>query len=147
VTTQTTDQFAYLRQSVRTFNAAVVPEGSVKPTSILTVIRVEDRLDVIAHLSEAVPRFWLTDNAALEQFLSLELEYGLGLAVHAMVVSDVAGTSGVQTQAFSTSVLQTIRKTLTKLESTGYVPGSIWVNPTDLRASNWRCPQSTRSST
>jgi hypothetical protein len=72
------------------------------------------------------------DNAALEQFLSLELEYGLSLAVQAMVVSDVAGTSGTQIQAFSTSVLQTIRKSLTKLETTGYVPGSIWVHPTDF---------------
>lgn len=132
VTTQASDQFAYLRQSVRTNNAAITPEGQVKPTSIYTVTRIEDRLDVVAHLSEAIPRFWIVDNVALEQFLSIELEYGLSLAVQAMVVSDVAGTSGVQTQAFSTSVLQTIRKSLTKLESTGYVPSSIWVNPNDF---------------
>jgi hypothetical protein len=109
-----------------------VPEGQVTPTSIYTVTRIEDRLDVVAHLSEAIPRFWIVDNAALEQFLSLELEYGLSLAVQAMVVSDVAGTSGIQAQAYSTSVLQTIRKSLTKLESTGYVPGSIWIHPNDF---------------
>ena len=34
VTTQASDQFAYLRQSVRTNNAAITPEGQVKPTSI-----------------------------------------------------------------------------------------------------------------
>jgi hypothetical protein len=40
------------------------------------------------------------DNVALEQFLSLELEYGLSLAVQAMVVSDVAGTSGFRPKRF-----------------------------------------------
>jgi Phage capsid family len=134
VTAQASDQFAYLRQSVRTNAAAIVPEGAVKPTSTYSVVRVEDRLDVVAHLSEAIPRFWIVDNVALEQFLRNELEFGLSLAVQNMLVSDVAGTSGVQTQAYSTSVLQTLRKTLTKLEVSGYVPGSIWVNPTDFEA-------------
>src|SRR5262249_5182559 len=83
VTVQATDSYAYLRQSVRTNNAAVVPEGSVKPTSVYTVVRVEDRLDVVAHLSEAIPRFWLADNQSLVQFLTNELEYGLSLAVQA----------------------------------------------------------------
>jgi hypothetical protein len=46
VTAHATDQFAYLRQSVRTNAAAVVAEGAVKPTSIYTVVRIEDRLDV-----------------------------------------------------------------------------------------------------
>jgi hypothetical protein len=88
----------------------------------------------VAHLSETIPRMWLGDNASLEQFLTLELEFGLGLAVQAMVISDVAGTSGVQTQAYSTSVLQTLRKTLTRLETQGYAPQSIWVNPNDFEA-------------
>jgi hypothetical protein len=49
-----------------------------------------------------------------------------------MIVSDVAGTSGIQTQAYSTSVLTTVRKSLTKLESSGYTPGSIALNPNDF---------------
>ena len=134
VMVQVTDQFAYLRQSVRTNNAAIVPEGSVKPTSIYTLTRVEDRLDVVAHLSEALPRFWLLDNVALEQFLSNELEYGLSLAVQAMVISDVASTSGIQSQAYATSPRVTLRKSLTKLETTGYTPGFVAVNPADFEA-------------
>ena len=35
-----TPEFAYLRQTVRTNAAAVVPEGSVKPTSLCTVNKV-----------------------------------------------------------------------------------------------------------
>ena len=33
-------EYAYLRQTVRTNAAAVVPEGSVKPTSLCTVNKV-----------------------------------------------------------------------------------------------------------
>jgi HK97 family phage major capsid protein len=106
-------QFAYLRQSVRTNAAAIVPEGSVKPTSTYTLVRIEDKLDVVAHLNEAIPRFWIIDNASLEAFLRSELEFGLQVAVEAMIIADVAGTSGIQAQPYSTSVLQTVRKSLT----------------------------------
>ena len=119
---------------MRTNLAAVVAEGAVKPTSTYTLVRVEDKLDVVAHLSEAVPRFWIADNVALEQFLTNEMTYGLALAVEALIVSDVAGTNGVQTQAYATSPLVTLRKSLTKLETTGYVPSAIAVNPTDFEA-------------
>ena len=133
VTQHATDQLAYLRQSVRTNNAAVVPETQVKPTSVYTVVRIEDRLDVVAHLSEAIPRLWIADNAALQQFLEAEMEYGLQRAVEANVISDVAGTSGIQTQAYSTSVLQTVRKSLTKLETQGLCAGLNCVEPLGLR--------------
>lgn len=119
---------------MRTNLASVVAEGAVKPTSTYTLVRVEDKLDVVAHLSEAVPRFWIADNVALEQFLTNEMTYGLALAVEALIVSDVAGTNGVQTQAYATSPLVTLRKSLTKLETTGYVPSAIAVNPTDFEA-------------
>ena len=54
--------------------------------TLYTLVRAEDKLDVVAHLSEAVPR------------------------------------------------LVTLRKSLTKLETTGYVPSAIAVNPTDFEA-------------
>ena len=79
--TAQTSEFAYLRQSVRNNLAAVVPEGSVKPTSVYSVVRVEDKLEVIAHLSEAVPRLWFVNSPALQQFLSNELTYGLALRI------------------------------------------------------------------
>ena len=68
VTQWPTDQFAYLRQTVRDTKADIVPEGDVKPTSQYTVERVPDELDVVAHLSEGVPRFWFQDNPSLLQF-------------------------------------------------------------------------------
>ena len=63
----TSAEYAYLRQSVRTNNAAIVAEGAAKPTSVYSVVRVENSLQVIAHLSEGIPRYWLLDNQALEQ--------------------------------------------------------------------------------
>ena len=65
---------------------------------------------VVAHLSEGIPRFWLIDQVSLETFVYNELGYGLRLAVEAKVLADVNGTSGIQTQAYATSGLTTLRK-------------------------------------
>ena len=54
----TTAEYAYLRQSVRTNNAAVVAEGATKPTSVYSVVSVEQSLAVVAHLSEGIPWYW-----------------------------------------------------------------------------------------
>jgi hypothetical protein len=118
-------EYAYLRQTTPTSNAAVVAEGATKPTSIYSVTRIEGALVVVAHLSEGIPRFWLLDNSALETFVENELQYGLQVAVEAKVLADVNGTSGIQTQTYSTSVLTTLRKGQTKLEVSGYTASSI----------------------
>lgn len=126
-----TAEYAYLRQTTRTNNAAVVADAATKPTSVFGVTRVEQSLSVVAHLSEAVPRYWLIDNSGLQGFINNELGYGLNLAVEAKVMADINGTSGIQTQAYSTSVLQTLRKSLTKLELSGLVAASLVLHPTD----------------
>ena len=69
----TSPEHAYLRQTTRTNNAAVVAEGAAKPTSVYSVVRVEQSLIVVAHLSEGMPRYWLLDNSALETFVVDEL--------------------------------------------------------------------------
>jgi HK97 family phage major capsid protein len=123
--------FAYLRQTTRTNNAAVVADGAVKPTSVYSVTRIESSLSVIAHLSEAVPRYWLSDNADLSSFITSELHYGLSLAVEAKIFADINAASGIETQAFATSVLTTLRKGVTKLELAGLVASSIVLAPAD----------------
>ena len=124
-------EYAYLRQTVRTNNAGVVAEGATKPTSVYSVIRIEGALVVVAYLSEGIPRFWLLDNSALETFVENELQYGLQVAVETKVLTDINGTSGIQTQAYATSVLATLRKGLTKLETAGYAANSIVLHPAD----------------
>lgn len=125
-------EFSYMLQGTRTNNAAVVADGAVKPTSPLGLVKVDKSLAVVAHLSEGVPRYWLLDNESLQEFVDNELQFGLGLAVEAKVIADINATSGIQTQAFSTSPLQTIRKSLTKLEVAGLEPGAIVLNPVDF---------------
>ena len=46
-------------------------------------------------------------------------------------MTDINGTSGIQTQAYSTSVLATLRKGVTKLEVAGYSPSAYVLRPTD----------------
>jgi hypothetical protein len=128
-----TAEFSYLRQSVRTNNAAVVAEGAVKPTSVYTVVRVEDSLDVVAHLSEGVPRYWFADNSSLQQFLSTELQFGLGNAVEAAALATINAVA-TGTQAYSTSVLVTLRKSLTQLELLGLEAAFILLDPADWEA-------------
>lgn len=129
-----TAEFAYMRQTTRTNNAAVVAEGAVKPTSVYSVERVEDKLDVIAHLSEGIPRYWFVDSAAVQGFVANELDYGLRMAVEAKVLADVNATSGLQAQAYATSSLVTLRKSLTLLENAGYDPGYFVLDPADWEA-------------
>lgn len=129
-----TPSWRYLRQSVRTNNAAVVEEGDVKPTSVYSLGEVTGELKVIAHLSEAVPRYWLIDNSNLEEFLRSELEYGLRTAVEAKVLTDINATSGIQVQAFDTDVFATLRKASSKIEAAGYAPAYHLLHPTDWEA-------------
>jgi HK97 family phage major capsid protein len=126
-----TPEISYLRQTARTNNAAVVPAGALKPTSVYSVTRIEASLQVIAHLSEGIARHWLLDNTALEQFLANELEFGLQVAVESKVLADINGTSGIQSQAYSTSVLATLRRGITKLETAGYTAGAFVLAPGD----------------
>lgn len=74
-----TDSFTYLRQTERTNRAQVVAVGEQKPTSSYPLERVEGRAVTVAHLSEPIPRQYLADYAALQQFLSDEMSYGLRL--------------------------------------------------------------------
>ena len=67
-------------------------EGATKPTSVYSVIRIEQSLVVVAHLTEGIPRYWLLDNSALETFAS-----ACRWPFQAKVLTDINGTSGIQT--------------------------------------------------
>ncbi|MGK2903590.1 MAG: HK97 family phage prohead protease [Mycobacterium sp.] len=135
--------YSFLRQSVRTNLAAPVAEGSLKPTSLVSVVGVENRLRVVAHLSEQIPHYLLSDNAALEQFVADELVWGLRKAVETQVISGdglgenftgILSTSGIVIQAFATDALVSVRKGLTILDTGGYEPGVIVLSAADWEA-------------
>ncbi|MFQ6172558.1 phage major capsid protein [Oryzobacter sp. R7] len=134
------ENFSYLRQTVRTNNAAPVAVGALKPTSIFTLERVEDRLRVIAHLSEPIPEYWLKDSTALDQFVRDEMVGGLQDAVIAQLIGGsgvgenllgFANASGVQTQAWTVDAVETARRALGKVETLGMEGGAFVLNPTD----------------
>lgn len=136
-----TNTFEFLRQQTRTNNAAPVADDGLKPTSIYTVGEVEDRVRVIAHLSEAIPERFLSDHTELSAFLQSELEEGLHRAVEAQVVSGsgvgenmtgVLNVSGVLTQAFNTNLLTTLRKAATTLAVNGEVATAWAIHPSDV---------------
>ncbi|WP_164202923.1 phage major capsid protein [[Micrococcus luteus] ATCC 49442] len=139
----TGNSFSFLRQTVRTNNAAPVPDGALKPTSVYSLAEVEDRVRVIAHLSEPVPERYFADHANLEDFLRTEMEAGLYLALENQVVhgdgtgenlTGLLNTSGIIVQAFVTDALTSIRKAMTSLEVYGITPTALVLNPVDAEA-------------
>jgi HK97 family phage major capsid protein len=79
--------YTFMRQTVRTLNAAPVAVGGTKPTSTVTTGSVENRLRVVTHISEAIDEYVLRDNTNLLQFVVDELLYGLRVAVEAQVLN------------------------------------------------------------
>ncbi|MQA13701.1 MAG: phage major capsid protein [Pseudonocardiaceae bacterium] len=128
-------RWAYLRQTVRTSNAAPVAPGERKPTSIFSLEKVEDRTHTIAHLSEPIARQDLDDAPLLERFVDTELRLGLETALEDQILTGdgtgenltgLANVSGIQLQAHTTDLLTTTRKAITLLEvlrltGTGFV--------------------------
>ncbi len=115
--------YRYIRQSVRTNNAAVVAPGATKPTSVYTIEPVDGELSVVAHLSEPVDEYLLHDVQGLQAFIQNEMAYGLAVKVEGLVVAAVAATEGTQSQAFDTDLLTTTRSAITKLEDAGAAAG------------------------
>lgn len=137
--------YAYLRQTSRTNNAALVASGGTKPTSAYGLTRVEDRLRVIAHLSEPVDKYWLEDADDLRVFIEDEMTYGLDLAVEQQVLNGdgtgednrgILQTSGIQTQAWSVDGYETVRKALTKLQIAGAQEFMVALSPVDFEVMN-----------
>jgi len=133
-------KYTYLRQSTRTNNAAPVADGATKPTSVLSLTQVDAELRVVAHLSEPIPKYWIEDAQALEQFVADELVYGLNVALEGQALTgngtppNLAGittTSGTQTQAFATDLLTTTRAAITKMETAGHEAGVFVLSPAD----------------
>ncbi|GAA1557289.1 phage major capsid protein [Streptomyces globosus] len=134
-------RFSYLRQTVRTNNAAVVARGELKPESVFTMTRIDDRTRTIAHLSEPIARQDLRDAPVLRRFLDMEMRLGVELALEAQIINGsgsgenmtgIANVSGSQSQAWDTDILTTMRKAKTKLETLSFADGAAYVvHPND----------------
>lgn len=133
-------KYNYLRQVTRTNNAAPVADSAAKPTSVIGLEQVDAELHVVAHLSEAIPKYWLEDSAALDRFVADEMLFGLRQALEAQVftgsgtgtnLNGLLTNSGIQVQAFATDLLTTTRRAITKLEAGGHEAGVFVLAPAD----------------
>ncbi len=145
LTTKTLDgnEFEYLRQTVRTNNAAVVADNATKPTSVYTFEEASGRARVIAHLSEPFPIRYLSDHDEVTNILGSQMAEDMYRILESEILAGsgsgehftgLDSTSGVQTQAFSTDVLTTLRKARTALVTAAEEPTAWVMNYADLEA-------------
>lgn len=136
-------EYSYLTQTTRTNNAAPVADGALKPTSVYAMERVSRSLEVIAHLSEPIPEYWLKDSKDLGEFIASELGYGLQLAVENQAMNGngtspnllgLLAASGIQAQVFNTTQILTVRSAITKVEILGYTASGLVLHPSDWEA-------------
>lgn len=136
----TVDTVSYLREIVRTHAAEPVATGNVKPTSTYELEREDDRVRVIAHLSEGIPRTWLDDAPMLQQYLDRVLREGLILELEAQILqgtgvgedfTGIVNTSGAQVITWNTNILTTARTAITALEILPVAPDAWCLHPAD----------------
>jgi HK97 family phage major capsid protein len=132
--------YRYMRQTTRTNNAAPVASGAQKPISVYGLTPTEGRLHVLAHVSEPLDKFDLSDNGSLSNFVRLEMLAGLATALEdellngdgtAEHLTGLSNTVGIQAQAWTTSEVLTCRAAITKVQVLGYSPAWFVFAPAD----------------
>lgn len=87
ITPLTSSSVEYLREVSRTQNAATVADSGVKPTSVYELEEIDSPARVIAHLSEPVPRRYLSDQANISRYLDTVLKQGLTLELENQIIN------------------------------------------------------------
>ena len=147
-------QARYVRQGVRTNNAAAVAVGDLKPQSVLGLTAVDVQLKVYATVSESVDRFLVSDATALGNWIASDLLYCVLRAVEQDVISGdpattpasirgLLATTGIVTQAFTTNLLTSLRAAKTAAETSGYDTDLVYA----LSAADWSAAEQARAST
>lgn len=152
ITTGTTgtDQVEYVRQTAFTNSAAPTAEATAatgtsgtKPESAMTFERVVAPVKTIAHWVPTTNRA-LSDAGQVRTLIDSFLRYGLEEALETQIITGngtgenltgIQNTSGIQTQAFSTTRIETARKARTKVTLVGRAtPTAYVIHPTDWEA-------------
>jgi HK97 family phage major capsid protein len=137
------EKFDFLRQTAAALSAAETAAGSVKPTSTLSLERVEDRVRVIATLGEPVDRSFLLDVDNLRDFIDGQLRLAVLLREDQQLISGngtgenlrgLLNTSGIQTQARGTDPhVDTVLKGIVKVQTQNFQPNGLVLHPTDVQ--------------
>lgn len=143
VTTGRTDasMLDYARIVSTEDNAAIVPEGQLKPISDLETDKATAKAHVYADGFEVTNQV-LADDGALVAFMDNRLRHNVRNVIeHTLINGDapngiqgILNTAGVQAQAFSESALVTIARALEKVEAVQTTATAIVMNPADAWA-------------
>jgi HK97 family phage major capsid protein len=144
--TTTSDTVEYVRLTGVTNSAAPTAEATTtsngtKPESALTAGKVTTPVRTIAHWIPITKRA-LSDAAQVLTLIDNFLQYGLEEELEDQMIggdgtgenfTGLANTSGIQTQAFDTNVLVSLRKAKTKVRTVGRsIPTGYAMNPVDV---------------
>ena len=132
-----TDGYSYMVQTTCTNLAAPVSRAGTKPTSVISLEQVTERVQTIATLSELIPRDYPADVGRLEAFISSDLSFMVRAEVEDQVIngngtppnlSGILDRTGLQIQAKGAdSTPDAIHKAITKVRT-----GSARVEPTGV---------------
>ena len=111
--------------------AGVVPEGTLKPEAAITLNVSTVTLDTLAHWKEAT-RQLLEDEARMRDFISGNLLRGVTDKAEANAAAAIQG--GTYTGASGASMAEAIRVAIANVQTAGYSPNGILINPLDAAA-------------
>ena len=123
-----------------TDNAAVVPEGDLKPLSDVTTDLAEAKAFTYADGFD-ITNQTLADDGALAAYMQQRISYHVrNVVIDQLLNGTGAGTapqgilttSGVQAQIFDTDVITTLARALAKVEAVQTDPQAIVMNPADV---------------
>jgi HK97 family phage major capsid protein len=133
-----TDSYSFLRETVREHAAKEVAPGGLKPTSKYSLKKEEDRVRVIAHLSEPMDRFLLRDVELLRPYIDDSMRQGVLTRLdHQILLGDGNGENlkglGVdperQIMLWQEDLLRTTRNAITLLEDLEIYSGVFCLAP------------------
>lgn len=108
--------------------AAVVAEGAAKPEAVLTYTPTSAPLDTLAHWVQ-ITRQALDDASYIRSVVEGKLRRGLTLAI-ADAIQDAITAATLPTST-GTSLLGAIRAGIGTVQSNGYMPNAVVLNPAD----------------
>ncbi|MGN7188842.1 phage major capsid family protein [Microbacterium enclense] len=142
------NQFGWLAQTARTNNAAPILDGRNKPSNVYTFAENIDTYRTFVSKSEKMPYRYTADYSTLIDELRRQLAEDMQVAIEKSALTGtgpdttagtdnfigILNTSGIQAQAYTTSLLQTLSNAKYKYIA-AELPINGWVfNPTDLQA-------------
>lgn len=110
--------------------AAVVAEGAPKPEATITMTPASATLDTLAHWVQ-ITRQALEDAAYIRSVIEGSLRRGLAAKAEADAAAAVVAATALIPDSTSTDLLKAIRVGIGTVQSNGYNPNAVLLNPAD----------------